>query len=300
VADGVLRGADFAEASCLEPDNEPLTGWAQGTVVPRLRLDRYRVTQNPNPRGHPRASLAQSPARAAEAFGSHGPSLARPILQGEEDAAAAHIRTALGAYDVQAIDTLIGDITPPAELMTTQTDRKIAEEQRKTYEVQQLAQEQRQKLVKETAVADIQKDVVKAQQGVSIAELEASARVKAAVGDAEGVKLAIRATSEAKAEAYRPGVTALGPQSYTAVQLMQIVGEKAVRVVPDVSVSGNGSSLGLAEGLLGMLVRDQAAPPTGRTQAWLTCLPAVPDAGPSGAGVGSFRPRASSAPSPAW
>ena len=35
-------------------------------------------------------------------------------------------------YDVQAIDTLIGDINPPAELMTTQTDRKIAEEQRKT------------------------------------------------------------------------------------------------------------------------------------------------------------------------
>src|SRR6185295_10032320 len=106
------------------------------------------------------------------------------------------IREALAAYDVQAIDTLIGDITPPADLMTTQTDRKIAEEQRKTYEVQQLAQEQRQKLVKETAVADIQKDVVKAQQGVSIAELEASARVKSAVGDAEGLKL--RAGAEAE------------------------------------------------------------------------------------------------------
>ncbi len=51
-----------------------------------------------------------------------------------------HIRAALGAYDVQAIDTLIGDINPPAELMLTQTDRKIAEEQRKTYEVQEAAQ----------------------------------------------------------------------------------------------------------------------------------------------------------------
>ena len=40
----------------------------------------------------------------------------------------AHIRTALAAYDVQAIDTLIGDITPPESLMKTQTDRKIAEE----------------------------------------------------------------------------------------------------------------------------------------------------------------------------
>src|SRR6185295_10895146 len=131
--------------------------------------------------------------------------------------AAGHIRVALGAYDVQAIDTLIGDITPPAELMTTQTDRKIAEEQRQTYEVQRLAQVQRQTLMKETAVADIQKEVVKAQQGVSIAELEAAARVKSSAGEAEGVKLrasadaeAIRATGAARAEAYRAGVSALG------------------------------------------------------------------------------------------
>ncbi len=49
---------------------------------------------------------------------------------------------------MQAIDTLIGDINPPAELMQTQTDRKIAEEQRKTYEVQEAAQKQRQQLVR--------------------------------------------------------------------------------------------------------------------------------------------------------
>jgi len=190
--------------------------------------------------------------------------------------ASAHIRAAIGAYDVQAIDTLIGDITPPTELMTTQTDRKIAEEQRKTYEVQQLAQVERQRLVHQTAVADIQKDVVKAQQGVSIAQLEAASRVKSAEGEAASLKLradaegqatrlraggeaeAIRATGDAKAEAYRAGVTALGPQGYTSLQLMQIVGEKAVRVVPDVAVSGSGGSMGLAEGLLGLLVRGQS------------------------------------------
>src|SRR5882724_8197129 len=61
--------------------------------------------------------------------------------------AAGHIREALRAYDVQAIDTLIGDINPPGQLMQTQTDRKIAEEQRKTYEVQEAAQIQRQQLV---------------------------------------------------------------------------------------------------------------------------------------------------------
>jgi uncharacterized membrane protein YqiK len=178
--------------------------------------------------------------------------------------AAAHIRSAIGTYDVQAIDTLLGDITPPAELMQTQTDRKIAEEQRQTYAVQQDAQKQRQQLVRETSLADIQSDMVKAEQGVNIAELRANAQVKQATGEAAAIRLraggeaeAIRATGQAKADAYRAGVEALGAQGYTALQLMQIVGDQKVRVVPDVAVSGNGAGIGLTEGLLGMLLRSQ-------------------------------------------
>lgn len=45
--------------------------------------------------------------------------------------AAQYVQTALRAYDVQAVDTLIGLITPPPELMLTLTDRKIADEQSK-------------------------------------------------------------------------------------------------------------------------------------------------------------------------
>ena len=52
------------------------------------------------------------------------------------------IRRAVEAYDVECIDTLIGDIVPPAELMKTQTDRKIADELQRTYEVQREAQVQ--------------------------------------------------------------------------------------------------------------------------------------------------------------
>ncbi len=176
--------------------------------------------------------------------------------------AAQHIREALAAYDVQAIDTLIGDINPPAQLMQTQTDRKIAEEQRKTYETQEAAQKQRQQLVRQTSLADIQHQVVGAEQGVTIAELQANAQVKQATGDAEGTRLrahgeaeAIRATGTAKAEAYRAGVESLGSQAYTMMQLMQIVGDRNVRIVPDVVVSGSNASPGLGDGLLGILVR---------------------------------------------
>jgi uncharacterized membrane protein YqiK len=180
--------------------------------------------------------------------------------------ASEHIRAAIGAYDVQAIDTLIGDINPPAQLMQTQTERKIAEEQRKTYEVQEAAQVQRQQLVRQTSLADIQHQVVGAEQGVSIAELHANASVKQATGEAEAVRLrahgeaeAIRATGQAKAEAYRVGVEALGAQSYTAMQLMQIVGDSKVRIVPDVAVSGAGSSPGMVDGLLGVMLKGKTA-----------------------------------------
>ena len=182
-----------------------------------------------------------------------------------QEEAAAHIREALAAYDVQAIDTLIGDINPPAQLMQTQTDRKIAEEQKKTYEMQEAAQKQRQQLVRQTSLADIQHQVVGAEQGVSIAELQANAQVKQATGDAEGMRLrahgeaeAIRATGSAKAEAYRAGVESLGSQAYTMMQLMQIVGERNVRIVPDVAVSGTNSNPGIVDGLLGLMVRSQS------------------------------------------
>ena len=55
-----------------------------------------------------------------------------------------------------AVDTLIGDIVPPDELMKTLTDRKIAEQERVTYETQRRAQEVKQQLEQATALAATQ------------------------------------------------------------------------------------------------------------------------------------------------
>lgn len=198
--------------------------------------------------------------------------------------AAEYIRAALRSYDVQAIDTLLGEIQPPTELMQTQTERKIAEEQRKTYEVQQLAQNQRQQLVRETALAEIQQEMVKSEQSVTIAQLKASARIQEATGESESIKLravgeaeGIRATGQAKAESYRAGVEALGTQGYTAMQLMQIVGDRQVRLIPDVLVSGsNGSANSLVDGLLAMILWNQAGKQISSNQSE-TSLIAAPD-----------------------
>ncbi len=114
-----------------------------------------------------------------------------------QTAAKDHIKEVLDEYNVNAVDTLIGDIVPPEALMKTLTDRKLAEEEEKTYETQRMAQEKRQGMEKETAIADMQREIVKAQQSVEIAQRTADATVKKADGDAESLKLQVRAEAEA-------------------------------------------------------------------------------------------------------
>ncbi len=96
---------------------------------------------------------------------------------------------------------------------------------------------------------------VGSEQGVRIAELQANASIKQATGESE----AIRSLRGAKAESYRVGVEVIGAQSYTMMQLMQIIGERHVRIVPDVAVNGAGANPGLVDGLLGVMLKHPTA-----------------------------------------
>jgi uncharacterized membrane protein YqiK len=185
-----------------------------------------------------------------------------------------NIRRAVEAYDVECIDTLIGDIVPPAELMKTQTDRKIAAELERTYDAQREAQIKRQALERETAVANLQNDVVRSEQMVRIAQQNALAVAEAALGEAnatkaraegsaaatrmngEGDAAAIRAVGAAKADAYRQGIDAVGASGYTAMQMASILGENKVKLVPDIAVSGDGTS-GLATAMVARLMTEK-------------------------------------------
>jgi uncharacterized membrane protein YqiK len=173
------------------------------------------------------------------------------------------IARAVEAYDVECIDTLIGDIVPPAELMKTQTDRKIADELKRTYDVQRESQEKRQELERERAVAEMQAEVVRSEQMVRIANQNAQAAAEEAKGAAAATRLAAeaeadatRALGAARAQAYREGREALGPEAYTAMQIATIVGERGIKVVPEIAVSGgNGTgSSGLAEALMARML----------------------------------------------
>jgi len=182
-----------------------------------------------------------------------------------------NIKRAVENYDVECIDTLIGDIVPPAELMKTQTDRKIAAELERTYEAQREAQVKRQALERETAVANLQADVVRSEQMVRIAQQNALGMAEAAKGEenatrfraegqaaavrmnGEGEAVAIRAVGSAKADAYRQGIDAVGAQGYTAMQLASILGENRVKIVPDIAVSGDGAS-GLVNAMIARVI----------------------------------------------
>lgn len=196
-----------------------------------------------------------------------------------------NIRAAIEAYDVECIDTLIGDIVPPEELMKTQTDRKIAEELQRTFEVQREAQVRRQQLERETAIANMQGEVVRSEQMVNIAAKNALAAAETAKGEAARVRLsaeaeatatttkavalaeatrvhgdadaaATRAVGLAKAEAYRVGIEAMGPDGFTAVQLAGVLGEHQVKLVPDIAVGGEGGG-GIAAAMLGRLLGER-------------------------------------------
>lgn len=200
-----------------------------------------------------------------------------------QDAAKERISEVLNEYNVHAVDTLIGDITPPESLMKTLTDRKIAEEQQTTYKTQRLAQAERTEYEKANAIADMQKDVVRSEQSVNIASKDAEAAVKGAEGRAKAVKLDAEAQSESirmkanaeaekitvtgkaeasrieavgksTAESYRLAVEAMGGDNFTKFKVTEAIGVNKIKVIPDVLISGtNGSSL---EGLMGMQLMD--------------------------------------------
>lgn len=86
------------------------------------------------------------------------------------------IKSALNDYGVEAEKTLIGEIDLPDNLLHILTERKMAEEERKTMDEQIKTEKVRQELARDLAETDIQGDLVKAQKSVEIAKHEAEAR----------------------------------------------------------------------------------------------------------------------------
>lgn len=195
-----------------------------------------------------------------------------------------HISKVLVEYNVTAVDTLIGDIVPPAALMETLTDRKIAQEQKTTFTTQKDAQATRQDFEKAKAIADMQQRLVEADQNVLISQNVASQKVKEAEGtkqskilQAEGEAQAIERTAtatakkitqegnakaevtlsigKATAEAYQLTVDAMGADNFAKLKVIEAISTGNIKITPDVIVGGGQNGGGSAiDALLGLEV----------------------------------------------
>ena len=139
-----------------------------------------------------------------------------------------NVRRAIEAYDVECIDTLIGDIVPPAELMKTQTDRKIAAELQRTYDAQREAEIKRQTLERETAIANCRtmssgpsrwcgshsRTRSQRRRPPKVRPMPPACapkvRRRRCAWPAKAKPASVRAVGAAKAEAYRQGIEAVG------------------------------------------------------------------------------------------
>jgi uncharacterized membrane protein YqiK len=189
-----------------------------------------------------------------------------------------HISKVLSDYNVVGVDTLIGDIVPPEALMKTLTDRKLAEQEKITYEIQRNAQVERKEFESAKAGADMQPEVVKSTRQVEINTQVAASKVAVAKGEAESKTInaeadakvktinakadaevknvnatadanatdvngkaeagKIKAIGLAEAEVTKQKTQAMGSEQYAIVRIAETLAANHVKLVPDILVSG--------------------------------------------------------------
>ncbi|RVU00076.1 flotillin family protein [Mucilaginibacter limnophilus] len=195
-----------------------------------------------------------------------------------------HISTVLAGYNVVGVDTLIGDIVPPPALMKTLTDRKIAEQEKMTYEIQCRAQIERKEFESAKAGADMQPEVVKSTRQVEINTQMAASKVAQAKGEAESKTINAKADAEVKtinakadaevktvnasadanatgingaaeagkikaiglaeAEVTRQKTEAMGTEQYAIVRVAEALAANNIKLVPEILVNGKDGGQG--------------------------------------------------------
>jgi len=171
-------------------------------------------------------------------------------------------------------------------LMKTLTDRKIAQEEEVTYETQRKAQDQRKTLESAKALADMQGQMVSAQQSVEISQREAEAAVKKSEGQAKAIELKAAADAKAKklmaeadaaqieltgkaeatkieaigkstADAYEKQVKAMGADNFAKFKVTEMIGQNGIKIIPEILIQGGEGTNGSISGLLGMEMLNQ-------------------------------------------
>jgi regulator of protease activity HflC (stomatin/prohibitin superfamily) len=191
-------------------------------------------------------------------------------LHEEQQKAEDRARQELEKYHVELVSVLICQIQLPEDLMKTQTERIIAQQQQAMYFEQQKAQQSRISMEKTTAEAEKQKDLVQSEIDVKVAENLKLKAIKIAEGDGESTRLkkegeakgieaigkaegvAIEAKMGATAEGYEKQKAAIGENGVIQVQIAEKISQGNVKIVPETLIT-NGDG-GLLSGVLTRLM----------------------------------------------
>jgi uncharacterized membrane protein YqiK len=161
--------------------------------------------------------------------------------------------------------------------MGTQTAKIIAEQQKVQYFAETNAEQERGNREKQTATANQQSDLVRAEISVKVAEQEKQRQIKLAeaksqvaalegqgekdkitlMGEGEAAK--IEKIGEATAKAYKAQTEAVGKDQLYAIELIKqfssvLRDNPNIKLIPDVVVSGSGDNAAL-QGLFAQLTR---------------------------------------------
>ncbi len=199
-----------------------------------------------------------------------------------QEEAFAHIKSQLEQYEVETRGVYIQDVDLPADLVQVLTQREIANQQVRTFQMQKSAQEERIAMEKAKGTAEAQALLARSEVGVSIKSNDATARKAEAEGEAafisqtgrakaaevEAVGLANAKITEAmglanaksaeavglaNAKAYEEQVKALGSTATSLLNLATALSHSNQPFMPEILVNGAGTS-GAIEGLAATLM----------------------------------------------
>lgn len=188
-----------------------------------------------------------------------------------QEAALEAVTRYLNAYQVETRGVYIQDVIFPPQLVEVLTRREIARQEETTLHEQQRAQMARIEMEQAKGTADMQAELAAAQVSVDINRSQAQAREAQAGGEAAYVRLTGQAEADrvsalglaearatealglARAAGFTAQRDAIGEGPTALVALAGAVAEGRIDVMPDVLVTGGGSSLdGLAATLIQM------------------------------------------------
>lgn len=191
-----------------------------------------------------------------------------------------HVCNVLRTYNVEGVDTIIGEIRPPDVLMQTLQERMVAQETQKTLRQRQETERTRSETEREMANADNQRNLLLAEQDVTISTRKAESIAASAKGNADAQRIAADAKSyelstialaegkaelnraenqskatvltaeaeakgialigDAKAIALQKEINAIGRDAYVATHIATAISGSDIKLVPDIVFGTSG------------------------------------------------------------